>query len=108
MEERTTADPVVLADFERRASSIADELMAMLTKLANDLVPLEAWVGRGGVAFQATSQVVRDQTRVMNEALRAIGVDAGVVGETTVVADEEQASAMKTISAAADNIRKTL
>ncbi len=107
--EQTTASTAQIATFQSQATAAASRLTNMLTTLANQLAPLEAfWIGRGGTAFQSTTQTVRAETTRMNLALEGIATDVGVAGVNYVNADEEQGGAMNTVNGATTGITSAL
>lgn len=107
--DQTTASTDQIATFQTQATEAASRLRNMLTSLANQLAPLEAnWIGRGGTAFQNTTQTVRAETTRMNLALEGIASDVGTAGANYVNADEEQGSAMNTVNGATTGITSAL
>lgn len=107
--DQTTASTAQIAAFQTQATEAAARLRNMLTTLANQLAPLEAnWIGRGGTAFQGTTQTVRAETTRMNQALEGIAADVGTAGVNYANADEEQGGAMTTVNGATTGITASL
>lgn len=106
---KVTTDTATMIHTEKEVDGVADRLTSMLSKLMNELTPLQnEWKGGAAGSFESVRQRFDGDMAKLNMALRSIAEAVGSAGQQYDVSDEEIRSEMDSAGASAGSITQAL